>query len=558
MLKRYFIILSLMALTTGLAYLSFGRPELGVDDAHIFFVYGQNLVEGQGIVYNPGGERVEGFTSLLWMLIVALFFGLFARPEGWLMWFCLAMISGAIALLWRFVDTGGLISLRSLVHREWRDYPLLAYHSAFSRERFTWRGLVFVAWVFSSPGFVVWMGLALMESALWSTLLIGGALMTISSRTGYLALLVALLLLTRPEGMLWGLVFITLIGLIGLVRSGWLELWRRVRWPLLVYGLVSAGLALGRLAYFGYPLPNTCYAKMSPDIAYNLYWGLVYLATFLYFNPMVVVVSLGPAMAGLVLNLPRLWRSPSSELFFAARQTTRLEFVVLSVIALTGLAAPVLIGGDHFLLARFYQPVWPLLILSLFWMLDAVDFHLARPVQVGAALVVMGLFFVTPQTHWLNLSESRLQTDFWVAERGEQLGAALNEIFAEDYPAVGVTAAGSVALVYRGPVVDIYGLNNVAMAHAPGNRYGLKNHAAFNVDVFLAQQPELFLPTAGGETKFPQAAVTLREVLQDPRFLDLYQLARISDGKHQIVAYVKRSYLAQLAGRGLVVEPIPE
>ena len=45
--------------------------------------------------------------------------------------------------------------------------------------------------------------------------------------------------------------------------------------------------------------------------------------------------------------------------------------------------------------------------------------------------------------------------------------------------------------LYEGPIVDLLGLNNVAMAHSPGERRGRKNHAAFNRDVFYRQAPDL-------------------------------------------------------------------
>jgi hypothetical protein len=42
------------------------------DDAYISFRYVQNLVQGQGLVYNPG-ERVEGYTNFLWVMLLAPF-----------------------------------------------------------------------------------------------------------------------------------------------------------------------------------------------------------------------------------------------------------------------------------------------------------------------------------------------------------------------------------------------------------------------------------------------------------------------------------------------------
>ncbi|HEY4491844.1 MAG TPA: hypothetical protein VI958_07560, partial [Acidobacteriota bacterium] len=40
------------------------------DDIFIGFRYAQNLVDGRGLVYNTG-ERVEGYTNFLWVLIMA-------------------------------------------------------------------------------------------------------------------------------------------------------------------------------------------------------------------------------------------------------------------------------------------------------------------------------------------------------------------------------------------------------------------------------------------------------------------------------------------------------
>jgi hypothetical protein len=42
------------------------------DDAMVSMRYGKNLAQGFGLVWNPGGERVEGYTNLLWVLYMSL------------------------------------------------------------------------------------------------------------------------------------------------------------------------------------------------------------------------------------------------------------------------------------------------------------------------------------------------------------------------------------------------------------------------------------------------------------------------------------------------------
>ncbi len=41
------------------------------DDSFITLRYARNLVQGEGLVFNPG-ERVEGFTNMLWTLLLSL------------------------------------------------------------------------------------------------------------------------------------------------------------------------------------------------------------------------------------------------------------------------------------------------------------------------------------------------------------------------------------------------------------------------------------------------------------------------------------------------------
>ena len=54
-----------------------------LDDAFISFRYAQNLVEGHGLVFNPGGpgEPVEGYTNFLWVLLMAAGMVVGIEPE---------------------------------------------------------------------------------------------------------------------------------------------------------------------------------------------------------------------------------------------------------------------------------------------------------------------------------------------------------------------------------------------------------------------------------------------------------------------------------------------
>ena len=51
-----------------------------IDDVFISVRYARNLVDGHGLVYNVG-ERVEGYTNLLWTLLLAGALRLGVPPE---------------------------------------------------------------------------------------------------------------------------------------------------------------------------------------------------------------------------------------------------------------------------------------------------------------------------------------------------------------------------------------------------------------------------------------------------------------------------------------------
>jgi arabinofuranosyltransferase len=541
MKQRFFLTLMLLSLATGLAYLQLGRPPLGVDDAHIFFVYGRNIAQGHGIVYNPGGERVEGYSSPLWLALVTAAFALLPVPEAGLLAVSVLMAAAAVAVLWHWLDGG---------------------------ERLGWRGAVLLAWVFSAPSYVVWTTLTLMESALWSTLLIVTTVTLLQGNTlRRLGVCLALVALARPEALVWGPLFLGLAFWLAVLARGGKTAVRETALLLAFYGVAQGALLLLRLAYFGFPLPNTYYAKISPDIGYNLWQGLIYLLGFITINKHAIYLVIGPAIAGLLLNIPWAIKATLAQTS-GQSDPVRARYVTLSVLALAGLAIPVWSGGDHFGLFRFYQPVWPLLILPLFALIDTLHEQLPfslRQLRRPLILTAVALLFILPTMNWSNPRyRLHIEREFALAANGQRLGEALNEIFDSDLPAVGVIASGGVAVTYQGVVVDVMGLNNVQMAHAPGDRYGIKNHAAFNGDVFLRQGPELFLPELGPiedlaatyHSLFGWHNAALAGFLDDARFAQQYRLALISKGDRHIMAYVARNHLSLMERDGYMVTAV--
>ena len=83
------------------------------DDSFVSFRYAWNLVRGHGLVYNAG-ERVEGYSNLLWTLLMAGGMSLGVTPE---------LASKALGILcWPLLV--GLLALRSWSRREGRSFLL--------------------------------------------------------------------------------------------------------------------------------------------------------------------------------------------------------------------------------------------------------------------------------------------------------------------------------------------------------------------------------------------------------------------------------------------------
>jgi arabinofuranosyltransferase len=229
-------------------WLLLGMPETGIDDADIFLVYARNFSEGHGFVYNIGGERVEGFTSMLWVLMCSGLFRVFQCLETPLL--LLNVLFGAGALF---------ACMRHFQHRA-----------------------LFFLLLAAAPAWFAWSQVTLMESGLWCLLLTVMVLAVAEQRSGTVAVVVALLVLTRPESMLWGPWAILILGVGVASSSGWKSGLKAMLLPAASFSITLAGLVAFRMHYFGYPVPNTYYAKVSPDLGLNLYTGFHYLIGFFF------------------------------------------------------------------------------------------------------------------------------------------------------------------------------------------------------------------------------------------------------------------------------------
>lgn len=500
----------LIVALTLISFIQFGTPKVGVDDANIFFVYARNLADGHGFVYNVGGERVEGFTSLLWVLISAGFFRFSAGPEVFLILLnvIFAIAANVVVILYLYKALGNRVNLLLLA----------AY-------------LVFLALV---PDYIAWVTLPLMETGLWAFLLVTTAIMVLMIRVDsgkiyplLLSALIGLLLLVRPEAVVWGLVFILLAGLQVFLLSNLRSAVKFMVLPAGTYLATLISLTVFRLAYFGYPFPNTYYAKVSPSLLYNLEVGFDYFLAYINSGFLFALLAFA-AIVFFGRDLVRMGSLVRERPALSDGDRSILKSFSLGAICLAGLLVPILPGGDHFNSFRFYQPVYPLLVLYALLSLRE-SFADQRPGRLLAFVGLFAIVFFATFTHdvtWGNLDveDVSIVEEFRIAERGREKGVFVANLFEplQRYPSIGTITSGGFKMTYPGEVVDLMGLNNLRMGHSPGLREGTKNHAAFNKDIFFELQPDVLARQCNNlDTQY------LPGLADDQAFYDQYTCVKI-------------------------------
>lgn len=504
-----------------LSWLVVGKPPfIGIDDAAITRNYAENLAGGHGFVYYVGGERVEGATSFLWTAILAVVYLATASPEFAIVGLCAALT--AIALFATF-------SYAALAARQF-DLP---------QRRVV--GLVSIG-VLGMPGYAFWSIFTMMELALWSATLLVlvwrlARLAEKPKRWDAGAIVAAFALpLIRPEGIAAALGLLVLAGLL------------MARWP---RGLIAAaiaaiasaaGLTAFRLVYFGWPAPNTFYAKVSSDRVQDLIDGGKYVFSFVTgfpFAESLLTIWAAAAVWALIRHLSDRPRG--------VRALSLGGAAIVGVFAIYGA-----LGGDHFAYWRFLMPVTPLLVVA-----PALAIAAAAPFMTDrAGPAARGLACVAAVLVWFGVSYADLRQarfdlgkEFTLVERGLAFGALANEF--EPQPTLGVGPAGGISLAYDGRILDLLGLNWVEMAHANPIKTGLRNHASFDAATFWRHEPDLIAEferqCEQRDFKIPTSYSSTKGLYLTPEFQSAYMPVRIQGEGRCWRGLANRKWLAGIA-----------
>lgn len=417
-----------------------GHAE-GSDDAFISFRYAQNLVAGHGLVFNPG-ERVEGYTNLLYVLLMV--------PAAWLaspdrllpVAIALNLLFAAAAVLQVFAFT-----------RERQGGPE-AGMAALAL------ALCPSLWVAVASGLETPLVLAL-QVALWVTVERAAEPDARRRQVALLAGLAVLSCLVRADGFL-----------LPALAAFYLAVRGRLRGALLVGGATAAtfaSLAAWRLFYYGWPLPNTYYAKVAGELPERIAGALPLFSRVVFTTGM--LLPLIALMLGLLVLARRVSRD---------RQPlpAALSFPVLFAPAWVGYW--IYVGGDVFY-ERFLLILFPMGVYVLLDLLRPL-----RRVAAVAATTILVLFQLVQIENDPRFRYHPARYDRWVL---------LGRHLAERHPGatLAVDAAGKIPYFSGLPAIDMLGLTDAHIAHVepPPGRELIIGHSKQDTDYVLGRRPQL-------------------------------------------------------------------
>ncbi len=466
-------------------------PYTPIDDAFISFRYARHLASGHGLVFNLNEPAVEGYSSLAWVLILA---------AGARLGLALPALSQGLGLL---LGIGTLLVLAR------RSLPAAA-------------GLALsLPWLYHTL-----IGLETCLMTFLVTVLVCFPPDTLRRRAAGIAA-AALLAVTRPEGLLFVLVWAAAVHLADR-RIHHFE----IRLALAALAAFAAQVVF-RLAWYGEWIANSARAKVLPlDIA--LVQGLIDLG---YFVVLGCACGLLPLLAA--AGAVRAARSAPD-----GRETlARALFLALLAPALAAS------GGDSFALWRFYVPLIPTLFLAAAEGLESLLAARPRPARTialarGLAAAVLCAALTFP---WSRSLPDIQRESYWV-RHWEDVGRRLAAVL----PPGTTIALGPVgALPYRSDLrtIDMLGLNDSHIARVePDRTYYYPGHQRHDGPYVLSRRPDLIIlangpvaddPAAG----FPWDGIRLyeRDLVADPRFRAEYGLARIPLGEGRyLLAFLRR------------------
>jgi hypothetical protein len=454
-IKGRFIAISAIAILISIIY-SYKLRWLG-DDIFIGLRYVQNLLDGNGLVYNKG-EKVEGFTDFLWIMLISFFSWMKCNPLTTVQ--TLGIVS-AVGTLTIFSAIIYKISSRLAIF----IIPFITLALALNYDFNTWSTSGLEASFFSfllSSSFYIYFFCAFQEK---KKLVLTG-------------LFLCLALMTRPDTLLILFVANALIVLYYVLNKNSIT---KLISNLFLFNssiiFIYIPYFIWRYNYYGFIFPNTYYDKLGNESLFSK--GFYYI--WLYFKPHFIsflILFLPPFIFFPILkNKPLLkLKEFLSDNWNAAYSTC----IVIVYSYLLGFVAKV--GGD-FMYARFIIPIAPFIYFIIFYSI----LKLSKPKYLNIIFVLLlcGSFVETKlrlaifqaldkngkEITTLNrdiADERYVYTSYFKIEEEIKLGKAIHRAF-EGIEAKLLIRGGQACMGYYADfpyIQEFHGLTDTLIAHS--------------------------------------------------------------------------------------------
>ncbi|MCX7877461.1 MAG: tetratricopeptide repeat protein [Ignavibacteria bacterium] len=451
------------------------------DDSFITYRYVENFVSGHGLVFNIG-EKVEGYTCFLWILLLSLI-----KSLG------INFISASVTL-------GIIFSLLTIYITFRISFDFFSVNQGTFG---TLAGFTSVILLSTNGSFAYWASSG-METGLFCFLVTFGiyvylkenspqGLKPVTGKIPLSSLIFLLASLTRPEG---NLIFaITVLHRIYTVKTGQKQNPSvrfidkdNITW-ILIYLIPALIYMAWRLSYYGYFLPNTFYAKTGSSWEY-IKTGIDYFWSF----------SKDYALYGILIAL----------IFTLVLQKEKSGYYIYLIpVFLIFSFYIILVGGDVLRPNRFFLPVLPvfyiLLQQSLIRLLSLISKNPSLKFAGISSIVftvIFAYFTYSNESEQIKkyaelekgLTEKMKITANWLKNKQTQAGRQLT---------VAATTIGALSYYSGVNLIDMLGLTDEVVAHQPrpiaeisSGEVGWRERN-YNVEYIMSRKPDYIYFSTG-------------------------------------------------------------
>lgn len=455
-----------------------GRLHFIQDDAYISLEYAKNFAQGNGLVFNIG-QRVEGFTSFLWISILTIPFMLNINPEIFAQ--VLSISFGVLNLILTYF-------LSRVIVGKYKNKDVNSYFH-----------FVPVIMLMISGTFYYW-AVSGMETTLYTFSCMLGVYYYLirNKRIVYLYLSIIFLtlaFLTRQEAAIIIGIFILDFIIEQLRNNNYILNFKKLFSAKLIiflsiFIIPTVIFILFRFSYFGYLFPNTFYAKTGITSDY-LSAGLQYTGAF--FEKYLLY--------GSIFILP---------IFLLIKREYREKIILLYAIIFSYIIYIIFVGGDVLAMHRFFIPTLPLIYVLftrfLLYFLGWLSINFKNKI-LTVSIATLILFAVTLNIHLNSYDEavkmSRKEQGLTYSMKSIALAMKNKKKIKGEQILIAASTVGALKYFSDCEVLDMLGLTDKYIAHNPSPIKAISEYNTgwkeknYNVNYVLSQKPDYIIFSTG-------------------------------------------------------------